>query len=151
MAGMFPVLGGDSCSTGSQQEKVPVVGAILGVNPPLWAPWDTPGDWESLGKLLLRSRKEQCWGRWGWEGLENLGLLGKNSDIGDHGSGHTSSWQELLQRQLLLSRVIWNSQESLTQQEEPHPDLPGWDQREFHGRKWNNSGTRGTPWNKHSK
>lgn len=50
--------------------------------------------------------------------------------------------QELLQRQLLLlSRALWNSQESPTPQEEPHPDLPDWDQREFHGRKWNNPGT----------
>lgn len=104
-----------------------------------WAPRNTIRDWESLGKLL-RSRKEQCWGRSEWEGLENLGLLGKDLDIGDLGSGHASSWQELLQRQLLLlSRVIWNSQESLTQQEEP--DLPDWDQRELHGKKWNNSST----------
>lgn len=108
----------------------PPIVSPKGHHPGLEKPWKTPRQEES--------REEQWWGRSGWEGLENLDL-----DVGDLGSGHASSWEEPLQRQLLLlSRAIWDSQESLTEQEEPHPGRPGWDQREFHGRERNNSGTK---------
>lgn len=51
----------------------------------LGKPWETPH----------QSQEGAVVGQSGWEGLGSLGLLGKDLDIGDLGSGHVSSWQGL--------------------------------------------------------